>query len=135
MHDVCDCSPFSRARSRVTGLSIALLAAAFASGCSKPVSFSESVFPVLQERCGDCHEPGGKGYEKTGFSVADYDAVMKGTKFGPVIVAGSSASSSLMRMVEHKTDPEIHMPHGKAGLTRDQLDLVRAWIDQGAKNN
>ena len=135
MHSVCDCSPFSRTRFSPTGLSIALLAAVLASGCSKPVSFSESVFPVLQERCGECHEPGGKGYEKTGFSVADYDAIMKGTKFGPVIVPESSASSSLMRMVEHKTDPEIHMPHHKEGLTRDQLDKLRAWIDQGAKNN
>jgi hypothetical protein len=135
MHDVCDCSPLSRTRPGASGLWLVLLAAAFASGCSKPVSFSESVFPVLQERCGECHEPGGKGYEKTGFSVADYDAIMKGTKFGPVVVPESSASSSLMRMVEHKTDHEIHMPHGKAGLTREQLEKLRAWIDEGAKNN
>jgi hypothetical protein len=122
---------------RVTaaGLPVALLAAVLTSGCSKPVSFSESVFPILKERCGECHEPGGKGYEKTGFSVADYDAIMKGTKFGPVIVPESSASSTLMRMVEHKTDPTIHMPHHKSGLTRDQLDVLRNWIDQGAKNN
>ena len=135
MHSACDCSPSFRTRLAAAGLPLTLLAALFAGGCSKPVSFSESVLPVLQERCGECHEPGGKGYEKTGFSVADYDSIMKGTKFGPVIVAGSSASSSLMRMVEHKTDPEIHMPHGKAGLTRDQLDLLRTWIDEGAKNN
>jgi hypothetical protein len=135
MHSVCDCSRSSRKSYTAGALSIALLAAVFASGCTKPVSFSESIFPVLQERCGECHEPGGKGYEKTGFSVADYDAIMKGTKFGPVVVPESSVSSSLMRMVEHKTDPEIHMPHGKAGLTRDQLEMLRTWIDQGAKNN
>lgn len=135
MHSVRDCSRSSRMRLTASGLPIALLAAAFASGCSKPVSFTESVGPMLQERCGECHQPGGEGLEKSGFSVADYDAVMKGTKFGPVIVAGSSASSSLMRMVEHKTDPSIHMPHDKAGLTRSQLDTLRAWIDEGAKNN
>ncbi len=135
MHSVCDCPPPSRTRLTATGLSTALLAAVLASGCSKPVSFSESVSPILQERCGECHEPGGQGYEKTGFSVADYDSIMKGTKFGPVIVPESSASSSLMRMVEHKTDPAIHMPHHKSGLTREQLDTLRTWIDQGAKKN
>jgi hypothetical protein len=107
-----------------------------AAGCSdKPVSFSEEVFPVLQDRCGECHQPGGKGYEESGFSVASYESIMKGTKFGPVIVAGSPGSSSLMRMVEHLTDPKIHMPHGEAGLTREQLDRLRAWIEQGANNN
>ena len=135
MHSVCDCSPSFRMRVTAAGLPVALLAALLTSGCSKPVSFSESVFPILKERCGECHEPGGQGYEKTGFSVADYDSIMKGTKFGPVIVPESSASSSLMRMVEHKTDPTIHMPHHKSGLTRDQLDVLRNWIDQGAKNN
>jgi len=135
MHSACDCSPSFRTRLAAAGLPLTLLAALFAGGCSKPVSFNESILPVIKERCGECHEPGGKGYEKSGFSVADYDAIMKGTKFGPVIVPESSASSSLMRMVEHKTDPAIHMPHHKAGLTRDQLDMLRAWIDQGAKNN
>ena len=38
MHDVCDSSPFSRIRFGATGLSLALLGAAFATGCSKPVS-------------------------------------------------------------------------------------------------
>ena len=135
MHSIRDCSRSFRMRLTASGLPIALLATVFASGCSKPVSFSETILPMLQERCGECHEPGGKGLEKSGFSMADYDAIMKGTKFGPVIVAGSSASSSLMRMVEHKTDPSIHMPHGKVGLTRNQLDTLRAWIDEGAKNN
>jgi hypothetical protein len=114
----------------------ALLAATIAGGCTgKTVSFSEEIHPMLMDRCGKCHTPGGQGYEKSGFSVASYETIMKGTKFGPVIVPESPASSSLMRMVEHLTDPKLYMPHGEAGLTRDQLDKLRAWIDQGAKNN
>ncbi len=136
MKSVCGCSTSSPGRSIATGVAIALLTAMFAAGCTqKPVSFSASVFPVLQQQCGECHQPGGDGEQKSGFSVASYDSVIKGTTLGPVIVAGSATSSSLMRMVEHKTDPQIHMPHGGAKLSDEQIATLNAWIDQGAKNN
>ncbi len=136
MHNVSRPSTSSSKRSPIHGATVSLLAALFATGCTeKPVSFSADILPVFQERCAECHEPGGDGYEKSGFSVASYEAIMQGTKFGPVIVPESSVSSSLMRMVEHKTDPKIHMPHQKSGLSRAELDKLRAWIDQGATNN
>ena len=135
MHNASGVSRPSAMRMKVWCVAT-VLAAVFVGGCTgKTVSFSEKIHPMLKDRCGKCHTPGGQGYEKSGFSVASYDSIMKGTKFGPVIVPDSPASSSLMRMVEHLTDPKIHMPHGEAGLTRDQLDTLRAWIDQGAKNN
>jgi hypothetical protein len=61
-----------------------------------------------------------------------YESVMKGTKFGPVIVPESSESSSLYLMVAGKTDPSIQMPHGKAALSDEQITTIRLWIDKGA---
>ena len=78
-------------------LAIAATAGASALGaCSRaepPVSFAKDVQPVLNARCGACHVPGQPGYEASGLSTASYEALMKGTKFGPVVVAGDALSS------------------------------------------
>ena len=58
---------------------------------------------------------------------------MKGTKFGPVVVAGDPLSSSLYRLVAGKVDPSIRMPHGKEALSQEEILKIEQWIEQGAK--
>ncbi len=88
-----------------------------------------------------CHAPGGPGYAASGFSVATYQSLMKGTKFGPVVVAGSSEDSNLLRLVKHEADPSIAMPKSVTPgvpavlLEPEQIKLIETWIDQGAKDN
>jgi len=108
------------------------------------VSFSADVQPILQVACLECHNDTGEGVAASGFSVVDYAAVMKGTALGPAVIAGSSMSSTLYRVIAGKTDPEIRMPphHGESlaegrglSLGAEQIEIIGAWIDQGAKNN
>ena len=123
---------------------IALLA--IGAGCTregsiKEVSFKNDVFPIFQERCMTCHAPGSPGCLVSGFSVATYDSLMAGTKFGPMIIPGSSLDSNLLRLVKHQADPSIAMPRsltaGKPSewLKPQQINLIETWINQGAKNN
>ena len=118
--------------------------AVIGSGCSQEVSFQKDVNPILQESCLSCHDGKGEGVEASGFSVRSYDDLMKGTKFGQVIVPGDSLSSSLYRLIDHQADPKIQMPphHDEAlsagkmqSLSGAQINTIKAWIDQGAKNN
>ena len=106
-------------------------------GCSETqtVSFKRDVAPILNRYCAECHTGNGEGFEKSGFEVGSYDAVMKGTKFGPVIVAGDPTSSSLYRLITGQVDKSIRMPHGKEGLAQEETKVFRSWIEQGAKNN
>lgn len=104
-------------------------------GCGdKPLSFQADVKPILDANCVACHVPGGEGYDKTGLQLDSYEAVMKGTQFGPVVVAGSSVSSTLYRVVSGQADPSIRMPHGQGALPDADVATLAAWIDQGAKN-
>ena len=112
--------------------------------CSLPVSYNKDINPILVANCLECHDGSGEGSSTSGFSVQTYGSVMKGTKYGPVIVPGSSTSSSLYRMVAHEVDPKIQMPphHDEAlakgredALTPRQIEFIEKWIDQGAKNN
>ena len=100
-----------------------------------PVSFSEDILPLLKWRCSSCHQPGGQGYEKSGVDLTSYAGVMKGTKFGPMVIPGDSESSNLMMLLDWRVAPEIRMPHGKKKLSTCDRDMIRHWISEGAKDN
>lgn len=114
----------------------------FLAGCGqsekseKIASYSNDIKPILQKYCYECHLPGGQGQQASGLDMSTYESLMKGTKFGPVIKAGDSLSSTLVILVEGRADPSIRMPHGnRKGLTPEEIKTLRSWIDQGAKNN
>ena len=98
----------------------------------RKVTYVNDVEPILQQHCFECHVAGKEGTEKSGYLMDSYEGLMKGTKFGPVIVPDSSESSSLYLLVAGKADPSIHMPHGKAPLSDEQITTIRLWIDKGA---
>jgi len=104
-------------------------------GCTKQVSFSKNVMPILQAKCLSCHAVGLKGFEASGFSVESYEQVMKGTRDGPVIEPGYSYFSTLQIVVEHRADSSSSMPKNSARLSSQEIQLIGEWIDQGAKNN
>jgi len=109
-------------------------------GCSKPqdtqVSFSQQVKPILAANCLSCHNSEGEGYKKSGLNMESHAALMKGTKFGPVIIPGNALSSSLVILIEGKGDPTIKMPHGALQLLpKSDRDAIKLWINQGAKDN
>ena len=113
----------------------ALAIAALQTGCgSKALTYQANVKPILDNHCISCHTPGGAGFEKSGLRLDSYDAMMKGTKYGAVVVPGSSVSSTLYRLIAGKADPSIRMPHGQTALPDADVATIAAWIDQGAKN-
>lgn len=131
-------------RSRVVK-SIIIVALLAVAGCGKhEISFAIDIMPILNANCVDCHGGSGEGVVKSGLDLKDYDQLMKGTKFGPVVIPGDSTSSTLYRVVSHRVDPKIQMPphHDEAlpqgrrpALEMEQVIAIRQWIDQGAQNN
>jgi hypothetical protein len=119
----------------------ALALVAIVAGCTKQISFKNDIFPILQERCFVCHAPGAPGCLTSGLSMETYASLMKGTKFGPMIIPGNILDSNLLRLVKHQADPSIAMPRSqKPGepsgwLKPEQISLIETWINQGAKDN
>ena len=100
------------------------------------ISFSKDVQPILSANCLECHAQGGQGQVASGLNMETYADLMKGTKFGPVIKAGDSLSSTLIVLIEGRADPSINMPHGdRAPLSKEQISTLKKWINQGAANN
>ncbi|MBI5782340.1 MAG: hypothetical protein HZA69_01200 [Gammaproteobacteria bacterium] len=104
-------------------------------GCTREVSFKQDVFPILSENCLSCHKAGGEGLVKSGLDMESYDGLMKGTKLGPIVVPGSAVGSTLVLLIERQAHPSINMPKDKPPLPEGKIDIIRKWIDQGAKNN
>jgi hypothetical protein len=98
-------------------------------------SFSEDILPLLNWRCSGCHQAGKDGYEKSGLDLTSYEGVIKGTKFGRMVIPGDAASSNLMLLIDWRASPKIRMPHNQKQLSKCDRDAIRAWINEGAKNN
>jgi uncharacterized membrane protein len=100
------------------------------------MSFKDDVQPIFKLYCTSCHSaPNGEGYKASGLDLTTYQGVMKGTKYGPMIVPGNAEYSNLMWLLDWRASPQLRMPHGKKQLPAGERDLIRAWINQGAKDN
>lgn len=99
------------------------------------MSFAEDVVPILKGRCQGCHQPGGEGFEKSGLDLSSYEGLMKGTKFGKMVIAGDPDTSNLMWLLDWRASPTLRMPHGKKKLSTCDRDAIRKWIREGANNN
>jgi len=118
---------------RTLALAAAPLALAACKG--KTVSYAEDVKPILDQYCLECHQEGGQGQVASGLSMENYASLMRGTHNGPMIVPGDSLGSNLVVLIEGRADPSIQMPHGRNRIPQPQIDLIKAWIDQGARDN
>ena len=92
------------------------------------VEFARDIEPILRDQCYSCHGP---DQQMSGLRLDQADDALRGGYSGAVIVAGDSASSRLIAMVAGGDN--VVMPMGGAPLTSEQIGLLRAWIDQGAK--
>ena len=99
------------------------------------VTYAVNIKPILDKSCIKCHDgekPKGK------LRLGSLAGVLKGGEDGKVVQPGNSAGSVLVQNVAHAGDPDDYMPPpgNKASippLTKEQIGLIRAWIDQGAK--
>ena len=101
------------------------------------VTYTADIQPIFVKSCYPCHGPK-TAKPKGKLRLDTLEAVLKGGEDGPALVKGDSAKSTMVAQVSHLGDPDDFMPppNNKANierLTKEQIGLIRAWIDQGAK--
>ena len=96
---------------------------------NRPVDFESEVRPILHTRCYACHGP---SVQMNGFRLDQRDAAFKGGQGGAAIVPARSAISGLVQRVSSSEDG-FRMPPVDPRLTREEVGILRAWIDQGAR--
>jgi len=96
---------------------------------TKAIDFSRDIKPIFAARCYECHGP----KEATGgLQLHRHADALEGGDNGPVFIAGKSAESRLVRYVA-QLEAGYEMPPEGDPLSAEQIGLLRAWIDQGAK--
>lgn len=120
----------------VTRCSLAAVAVLAMAGCTPSgVSYSKDVQPILAKNCAECHAPGQKGFVASGLDTTSYQNLMKGGKFGPLIKPGDALTSALNMLVEGRVHASIQMPHGREKLPAKDIETLKVWVNEGAKNN
>jgi mono/diheme cytochrome c family protein len=96
---------------------------------ARSIQFTQEVQLLLQRRCFECHGP---EKHKSGFRLDLAAPALKGGDNGIDILPGKSAESPLIHYVARLV-PEMEMPPKGAPLSPEEVGILRAWIDQGAK--
>jgi hypothetical protein len=92
------------------------------------VSFATDVHPIFSRSCLPCHS--GTPDAKSSYALASYAEVMgKGKDSIPNVLAGNFDGSLLFQMIKTGKMP----PAGP--LAPDEVELVKKWVVQGAKDN
>ena len=95
------------------------------------VTYTKDIQPIFKKSCYKCH---GEEKQKGKLRLDSLSAAMKGGEDGEVIIAGKSEKSPLVQAVSGAVEDGLMPPDGKGDpLTKEQIGLIRAWIDQGAK--
>ncbi len=120
-----------------TGGSFLLLASLWSGGiadslrAATPLDFDEHIRPIFEANCFKCH---GEKKQKSKLRLDAPVHIRKGGESGePLFVAGKRAESHLFKLVSRVDPDEAMPPKEKDQLSKDEIERIGLWIDQGAK--
>jgi len=91
--------------------------------------YDDVIAKIMDNKCISCHNNTKK---KGDLSLLDRAAILKGGENGEVVLANHSELSLLYTNTLLPLDDEGHMPpEGKPQLTKDEMWLIKFWIDHG----
>ncbi|MFM8273666.1 MAG: DUF1553 domain-containing protein [Gemmata sp.] len=106
-----------------------LLAPTRAVDAPTAVDFERDVKPIFARHCATCH---GADRQKGGLRLDRRADALRGGDSGKAITPGKAADSPLIALVT-VADPDARMPPKKPPLSGAEIQVLKAWIDAGAK--
>ncbi len=97
------------------------------------VSFADEVAPILNANCIKCHggpPDDGDVILEAGLNLTSYETVMAGSEYGSVVEPGNPDDSMMITLIQDGDMPEEGGP-----LSPEDIEVIRTWIAEGAKDN
>ena len=97
------------------------------------LDYYRDVYPFLASNCVPCHN---KKTTKSGLNLESVESAKKGGESGAGLVPGKGGESPVFQWAAHQGESEMPPKNNKSGavaLTAVELELLKTWIDQGAK--
>lgn len=108
---------------------VAVLAMCASAQADDKVDFAKSIQPLLEKRCLECH---GAGKQKGDLRLDTKEAALKGGSDAKAFVPGKPDESDMLRRISLPADHDDIMPPKGDPLTKEQIELVKKWILEGA---
>ncbi len=94
------------------------------------IDFAKQIQPIFEQNCVKCHGP---EKQKGGLRLDNKADALKGGKDAVAIVPNDLDKSDLYRRIILPAGSDDVMPNKGDLLTKQQTDLIRDWIKQGAE--
>ena len=92
--------------------------------------FEKDILPIFQKRCTECH---GKEKQKGKLRLDSFAELAKGADGEPVFTAGKPAESGLHQRIVLPDSDDDRMPPKGNRISEPVAELIKRWIEQGAK--
>ncbi len=94
------------------------------------VDFNTQVKPIFNKKCIACH---GGVRQKADYSLLFRSEALAKAKSGKyAIIPGNAEGSELIKRIT-TTDPDMRMPYKHEALTKEEIDILKKWINEGAE--
>ncbi|MFA6456965.1 MAG: c-type cytochrome domain-containing protein [Bacteroidota bacterium] len=101
---------------------------------AQTISYSKDIYPLLKSKCLKCHEKDDEN--PNSFAMDNYSLLRTSGKTKDMIIPGNGADSYLIVKLLPKPPKGAQMPiFSKKKLSEEDVDMIKKWIDQGAKDN
>ena len=109
------------------------LALGWAEAAEQSVNFSREIRPILSQYCFACHGPD-EEQRKAKLRLDTKEGAISSEDGVHIIKPGASGESELIKRIMSGDEDEV-MPPPKDGvkLSAEQIELLKRWVDQGAK--
>ena len=115
-------------------LLLSFASAALLNGAQEKISYNRQIRPILSDQCFSCHGPdANKRKAKLRLDIRE-DALKPAKSDAIAIVPGKPDESELItRIFETEEDEIMPPPKTHKTLSKDQKELIRQWIAEGAE--
>ena len=97
-------------------------------GSTCNISYSTTIQPIFNNNCTGCHGSSG------GLNLGSYSTLMSGGSSGAVVISGDGSGSRLIQKLQG-TASGSQMPKEGNPLDATIINLIKTWIDEGARDN
>ena len=108
---------------------LALLAVSSLSKGAEKISYARQILPILSENCFYCHGPD-KEHRKEDLRLDIRADAIEALAWDP---KNPPESEALIRIFSDDEDELMPPPDSHRSLTKKQKDLIKIWVEQGAK--
>jgi len=92
--------------------------------------FENTIRPLFTDKCVDCHS--GDDFAESSLAFVSRESLITGADFGPAIIPGRAADSTLIKAVKW-THKELRMPPDRDDrLSAGEVAALIRWINEGA---